>query len=431
LLTRDFDYPLPSTAIAQHPAPRGASRLLVLDAEAAARHRHVGDLATLLQPGDLLVVNDTRVLPARLYGRPRTAATVIPAAATRAETGPLASATIGDGIPPPLASATTGDGAPPPPTSGAPNPEGAAGGISSPGAAPGAPDAAGDPSPPGPGEVELLLVEKVGEREWEVLVRPGRRARPGAVIDLLGAAGEERGQPSGVAAEVVGHAEGGRRRVRFSVPIEAHLERIGHIPLPPYIRRPDAQDDRERYQTVYARNPGAIAAPTAGLHLSQALLDDLTRAGVERAAVTLHVGIGTFKPVTAPLVSDHRMERERYTIPPATAAAIAAARAAGRRIVAVGTTVVRTLEGAAAAHHGDVPAGEGATDLFITPGFRFQVVSALLTNFHLPCSTLLMLVSAFAGRRRVLAAYQEALDRGYRFFSYGDAMLATHRPEAE
>ena len=205
------------------------------------------------------------------------------------------------------------------------------------------------------------------------------------------------------------------------------------MPLPPYIHRPDQPTDRERYQTVYARRPGAIAAPTAGLHFSDELLAALERVGIERAALTLHVGIGTFKPVTAPLVSDHRMDRERYEIPEDTAAAVARARAGGRRVVAVGTTVVRALEGAAAAAaaaNGEVPAGAGTTDLFITPGFRFQVVDALLTNFHLPRSTLLMLVSAFAGRERVLAGYQEALGLGYRFFSYGDAMLAERRPEA-
>jgi S-adenosylmethionine:tRNA ribosyltransferase-isomerase len=373
MLTRDFDYELPAEAIAQQPAPRGASRLLVLDREGVDRHRSVADLPRLLRRGDLLVVNDTRVIPARLYGRP----------------------------------ARRGSGA-----------------------------AGGHAAPTGAGEsyeasdfrvdagasaarIELLLVERTGEREWEVLARPGRRARPGALIELDAAAG--------LFAEVTALAGDGRRRVRFSEPIEAHLERLGHVPLPPYIRRADQPADRERYQTVYARHPGAIAAPTAGLHFSASLLDDLAAAGIERAPLTLHVGIGTFKPITAPLVSDHLMDRERYAIPPATAAAIAAARAGGRRIVAVGTTVVRAVESAAATAGGDVPAGEGATGLFITPGFRFQVVDLLLTNFHLPRSTLLMLVAAFAGRDRVLAAYREALTRGYRFYSYGDAMLAARR----
>ncbi|HVT57578.1 MAG TPA: tRNA preQ1(34) S-adenosylmethionine ribosyltransferase-isomerase QueA [Thermoanaerobaculia bacterium] len=354
MLTRDFDYELPSSAIAQQPVARGESRLLVLDREGSDRHRWVADLPRLLRPGDLLVANDTRVIPARLFGRAR----------------------------------------------------------------------------PGGGRVELLLVERRGGVEWDVLARPGRRARPGAVIELA----------AGLDAEVmglVGQPGDGRRRVRFSEPIERHLDQLGHVPLPPYIRRADEAADRERYQTVFARHPGAIAAPTAGLHFSLPLLEELQAAGIELAWVTLHVGIGTFKPVTAPLVSEHRMERERYLIPEATAAAIAAARAARRRVVAVGTTVVRALEGAAAAaaaekggEGGLPPAGAGSTDLFISPGYRFQMIDVLLTNFHLPRSTLLMLVSAFAGRERVLAAYQEALRVGYRFYSYGDAMLCERRQEA-
>jgi S-adenosylmethionine:tRNA ribosyltransferase-isomerase len=360
LLTRDFDYPLPAAAIAQRPAPRGTSRLLVLDREGVERHRRIAELPALLRRGDLLVVNDTRVLPARLYARAASSGTGAAAATTR-------------------------------------------------------------------GKVELLLVERLGEREWEVLARPGKRVRPGAVLELVVGGEPGAGQGSGIFAEVLALAGDGRRRLRFSEPIEPHLEGLGHVPLPPYIRRPDEPADRERYQTVFARRPGAIAAPTAGLHFSDELLVALAGAGVERAAVTLHVGIGTFKPVTAPLVSDHRMDRERYEIPAETAAALARARAARRRVVAVGTTVVRTLEAAAAAAGGEVPAGAATTDLFITPGFRFQVVDALLTNFHLPRSTLLMLVAAFAGRERVLAAYQEALAQGYRFFSYGDAMLAERR----
>jgi S-adenosylmethionine:tRNA ribosyltransferase-isomerase len=363
LLTRDFDYALPAAAIAQRPAPRGTSRLLALDCAGEERHRRIADLPALLRPGDLLIVNDTRVLPARLHG--------------------LAGAAGREG----------GGG------------QGGGGG------------------PARRATSELLLVERLSEREWEVLVRPGRRARPGAIVELDAAAG--------LFAEVLALAGDGRRRVRFSEPIEPHLERLGHVPLPPYIRRPDDSGDRERYQTVFARRPGAIAAPTAGLHFSEELLGALAAAGVQRAALTLHVGIGTFKPVTAPLVSDHRMDRERYEIPAETAAAVARAHAEGRRVVAVGTTVVRTLEGAAAVvAGGELPPGSGATDLFITPGFRFRVVDVLLTNFHLPRSTLLMLVAAFAGRERVLAAYQEALDRGYRFFSYGDAMLAERRAES-
>jgi S-adenosylmethionine:tRNA ribosyltransferase-isomerase len=364
VLTREFDYQLPPEAIAQQPAPRGSSRLLVLDREGEARHRRIAELPALLRRGDLLVVNDTRVLPARLYGRLiRRAGTAAPGGAERGR------------------------------------------------------------SP----RVELLLVEPVGPREWEVLARPGRLLRPGAVVEIEAGGNQAAPAGSGIFAEVVALAGDGRRRVRFAEPIEPHLERLGHVPLPPYIRRPDEPSDRERYQTIFARRPGAIAAPTAGLHFSVELLAALAAAGIERAAVTLHVGIGTFKPVTAPLVSDHRMDRERYEISDEAAAALARARAAGRRVVAVGTTVVRALEAAAAGASGGVPAGAASTDLFIAPGFRFQVVDALLTNFHLPRSTLLMLVAAFAGRERVLAAYEEALRRGYRFFSYGDAMLAERR----
>jgi S-adenosylmethionine:tRNA ribosyltransferase-isomerase len=352
VLLRDFDFELPADRIAQQPAPRGESRLLVLDCVGGLgggigggiggeRHRRVGDLPALLRPGDLLVVNDTRVVPARLFGR-------------------------------------------------------SAGG----------------------GKIELLLVERQGPREWDALVRPGRRARPGTVVDFDG----------GLTAEVLAKGDDGRHRIRFSEEVEGHLDRIGHIPLPPYIKRPDQETDRAAYQTVYARHPGAIAAPTAGLHFSEPLLAALRAAGVETAAVTLHVGIGTFKPVTAELVHEHRMDREPYTVPEETAAALQAVRERGGRVVAVGTTVVRTLEAAALAGGGVVQAGAGSTDLFIVPGFRFQVVDVLLTNFHLPRSTLLLLVSAFAGRDRVLAAYQEAIAEGYRFYSYGDAMLAERVP---
>jgi S-adenosylmethionine:tRNA ribosyltransferase-isomerase len=338
--TADFDYELPPGAIAQQAAPRGESRLLVLDAAPDGRHRTVRDLPSLLAPGDLLVINDTRVIPARLFGR--------------REGGEAA--------------------------------------------------------------IEVLLLESTGPREWEALTRPGRRTRPGARIDF-----------GAVSAEVVGVGEDGRRKLVFSEPIEPHLDALGHVPLPPYIDRDDTDSDRERYQTVYARSPGAVAAPTAGLHFDEALLAAVRARGVEVASVTLHVGIGTFRPVAVEEIGDHRMDRERYDIPAETARAILETRGRGGRVVAVGTTVVRTLEGRAAETGGDIGAGSGVTEIFITPGYRFQVVDALLTNFHLPRSTLLMLVSAFAGRERVLAAYGEAVAAGYRFFSYGDAMFLTRR----
>ncbi|MEP7008966.1 MAG: tRNA preQ1(34) S-adenosylmethionine ribosyltransferase-isomerase QueA [Acidobacteriota bacterium] len=344
-MTLDFDYELPEGAIAERPAPRGESRLLVLDRAEPERHARVRDLPGLLRPGDLVVVNDTRVIPARLFAR----------------------------------------------------------------------RSGGEESAFG---IELLLVEKLGERAWEVLAKPGKRVRPGAVLDL----GE------GLSAEVVALRDDGRREVRFSAEVEPYLDRLGHVPLPPYIKRADDEADRERYQTVFAKHPGAIAAPTAGLHLSTEILAALGEAGIGLASVTLHVGIGTFKPVTADLVHEHRMERERWEIGEPTAAAIERTKRSGGRIVAIGTTVVRALESAAAepdaqGSTGEIRAGSGATRLFITPGYSFRAVDVLMTNFHLPCSTLLMLVSAFAGRERILAAYREAIDAGYRFYSYGDAML--------
>ncbi|MFL6196398.1 MAG: tRNA preQ1(34) S-adenosylmethionine ribosyltransferase-isomerase QueA [Thermoanaerobaculia bacterium] len=340
--TQDFDYDLPEASIAQEPAPRGESRLLAVGRSGPERHLRVRDLPRLLRPGDLLVLNDTRVIPARLFGR-------------------------------------------------------SAGG----------------------GRMEVLLVERLGELEWDALVKPGRRARPGARIEIA----------EGFAAEVIDKREDGRHRLRFPEPVEPYLERLGHIPLPPYIHRPDTPEDRERYQTVYARNPGAVAAPTAGLHFTGDLLREIEEAGVGIARVTLHVGSGTFRPVSAERIEEHRMDHERYEIDEEAAEAIRSAREGQRRVVAVGTTVVRTLEGAAAAGGGEIRPGAGSTDLFITPGFPFQVVDALMTNFHLPRSTLLMLVSAFAGRERILAAYEEAVREGYRFYSYGDAMFLERRPQ--
>jgi len=357
MLTRDFDFELPEDRIAQEPAPRGESRLLVLDAPpgAAERHRRVAELPDILLPGDLLVVNDTRVIPARIFGH----------------------RLLGDGT------------------------EGA--------------------------RVELLLIEPVDvddpslATEWDALARPGKKARPGTTLRF-----GEKADPK-LRAVVLAKGEDGRHRVRFSEPVGPHLERLGHVPLPPYIKRGDRPEDRERYQTVFARRAGAIAAPTAGLHFTPELLARLAARGVERAEVTLHVGIGTFKPVTAELVHEHRMDAERFVVPAETAEAIRRTRERGGRVVAVGTTVVRTLESAADGA-GGVRAGAGSTELFIVPGYRFQVVDVLLTNFHLPRSTLLMLVSAFAGRERVLEAYEEAIREGYRFYSYGDAMVVSRSP---
>ncbi len=337
MLTSEFDYDLPTELIAQEAAPRGESRLLHLGRNGARKHLQIKDLPELLAAGDLLVVNNTKVMPARLH-------------AWREATG---------------------------------------------------------------GQVELLLVERLSETHWTALLKPGRRVRRGTRLLLA----------DGLGVEIREKSDDGRYRVQFSEPIEPHLENLGHVPLPPYIKRDDQPDDRTRYQTVFARFLGAIAAPTAGLHFSEELLTRLRKTGVGIAELTLHVGIGTFKPVTADLVHEHRMEAESYRVPGETAAAITEARRQGGRIVAVGTTSVRTLETVARDFDGSIVESEGSTDLFITPGFHFQVVDLLLTNFHLPRSTLLMLVAAFAGRDSVLAAYAEAIENRYRFFSYGDAML--------
>ena len=340
----DFDFDLPPEAIAQRPAPRGTSRLMTLDrATGATGHRSVADLPALLRPGDLLVVNDTRVVPARLFGT----------------------------------------------------------------------DAEGR-------RAEILLVERTDDPfAWDCLAKPGRRAKPGRTFDF----------GAGLLGTVVAKGESGRYRVAFSgTPLAEALPLVGTTPLPPYIHREggvaDARDAVE-YQTVYAREPGAIAAPTAGLHLTPELLEALRARGVEVASVTLHVGIGTFKPVKVDRVEDHLMDPERGVIPAETAGAVRRAREERRRVVAVGTTSVRTLEASAREHGGEVAPGPFETRLVLAPSAEFLAVDALLTNFHLPRSTLLMLVSAFAGRERVLAAYREAVASGYRFFSYGDAMLVS------
>ena len=338
----DFDYDLPPSSIAQEAVePRDQARLMRLPRPEGPPTDHVfRDLPRLLRPGDLLVVNRSRVFPARLLGRRE-----------------------------------------------------------------------------GGGGAEVFLLRDLGGDRWQALVRPGRRLRPGAHVTV------DPGLTVVVETAAVGPE--GRRIVQLRADagsVEAALERAGHVPLPPYIRRPDRPEDRARYQTVFAREKGSVAAPTAGLHFTPALLEALSAAGIRIAEVVLHVGPGTFRPVTAEEVEDHHLEAEPYVVPEETANAIAATRAAGGRVVAVGTTVVRTLE-AAARDDGLVPAGAGETALVVRPGFTFRVVDALVTNFHLPRSSLLLLVAAFAGRERILAAYAEAVRRGYRFYSYGDAML--------
>jgi S-adenosylmethionine:tRNA ribosyltransferase-isomerase len=327
----EFDYDLPDERIAQAPLPeRDASRLLVLPRGGGpAEHRLVRDLPDLLRPGDALVVNDARVIPARLHGR-------------KENTG---------------------------------------------------------------GNVELLLVEPLSGGDWLALGQASKPLREGARVEVLGSS-----------VEIVQVREGGELVVRLPLLGDAlwrFLDEAGELPLPPYIAHRPGPLDRERYQTMFAREPGAVAAPTAGLHFTPALVAALRERGVEIVPITLHVGPGTFLPVRARRIEDHRMHRERYFVPEPTARALARA----ERVIAVGTTALRTLE----ASQGRP--GAGATDLFITPGYEFHAVDGLFTNFHLPKSTLLMLVAAFAGLDRIQSAYREAVARRYRFFSYGDAML--------
>jgi S-adenosylmethionine:tRNA ribosyltransferase-isomerase len=335
----DFDYPFDESLIAQHPIePRDRARLLVVDRRTGAlAHHRFAELPTLLRPNDLLVLNDTQVIPARLPGRKR----------------------------------------------------------------------------PSGGKVEVLLVRPGEEaNRWQALVRG--HVRSGQQVEL----------PHGVLASVTTAGEGGHAVIIFpdGLDVLAYAEKAGQVPLPPYIHRAPVEDDRLHYQTVFARRPGAVAAPTAGLHFTEPLLQALTAHGVRTGYVTLHVGPGTFKPVTCEDIRRHVMDPEWYELPPTTAKLVNESRAAGGRIVAVGSTAVRVLE--TAAQNGlPLEAGAGETGLFIYPGFRFSVMDVLLTNFHLPKSTLFMLVCALAGRERMLEAYRAAAAERYRFYSYGDAML--------
>jgi S-adenosylmethionine:tRNA ribosyltransferase-isomerase len=344
----DFDYELPNELIAQEPPPvRGGSRLMAID-RSSGRITHFAftDLPSLLQGGDLLVINDTRVFPARLIG-------------TRL---------------------------------------------------------------PGGGAAECFLIRPTGEPDtWIALVHPGQRLREGSRIKFAGATGAV------LHCEVVGRHFHGRRTVRLwtddGSAVRDVIDAIGHVPLPPYIKRSDSLTDRDRYQTVYARERGSIAAPTAGLHFTPEILEALARKGVERAGLTLHVGYGTFQPIRVDVVEDHVMEAEHYEVGAAAAALLTKANKEKRRIIAVGTTTTRTLESLTVSADGTISPGSGETALFIRPGHVFKLVSGLITNFHLPKSSLLMLVSAFAGREEILAAYREAVDSRYRFYSYGDAMI--------
>ncbi len=343
----DFDFHLPDESVAQEPsAARGGSRLLHLDRHSGVTtHATFADLPRFLRAGDLLVLNDTRVFPARLLGH-------------RVPSG---------------------------------------------------------------GAVECLLLRRTSADQWEALVHPGQKLKPGAAFVF-----EREGIR--IHGEVLARHFHGRRTIRLSAEagdVADAIDRIGHIPLPPYIRRGDRPSDHERYQTVYARDRGSVAAPTAGLHFTTELLAELAARGVDRAAITLHVGYGTFKPVRVDRVEDHVVDAESFTVSPESAAALSAARRDGRRIIAVGTTTTRALESLAVDADGGVAPASGETRLFIHPGHHFRIVGGLVTNFHLPKSSLLMLVAAFGGTAPVMAAYREAVAAGYRFYSYGDAMLVT------
>ena len=356
LRVADFDYELPEELIAQEPpAERGQSRMMVINrATGELRDSKFSEFPALLNEGDLLVLNDSRVIPARLYAR-RTL--------RREKEKPT-------------------------------------------------------------GRIEVMLTEPAGENRWHALVRPGRKIAIGERLVFPAQDGSVV-----LKAEVLERGQFGDRLLEFA-PVEDFfgiLDRVGHVPLPPYIHRGDVATDRERYQTVFSRERGSVAAPTAGLHFTPEMLERITARGVEIARVTLHVGLGTFAPLRVDRVDEVQLHRERYSISAEAADALNRARAGGRRIVAVGTTVVRTLEAAQRAGGGaigaDFTAHSGDTQIFISPGFEFRVVGALLTNFHLPQSSLLMLASAFAGREPVLEAYRHAVVERYRFFSYGDCMF--------
>ena len=339
MLVTDFDYDLPQELIAQHPMePRDHSRLLVVDKKTGEiEHKHFYDLVNYLKPGDVLVFNDTRVIPARLHGTKDTGA-----------------------------------------------------------------------------HVEVFLLTRRDATDWEVLVRPGKKLQVGAKINFS----------DELSCEVIEHTDFGGRVVRFKYDgiFEEILDRLGETPLPPYITAP--LEDKERYQTVYNRERGSAAAPTAGLHFTKELLQKIKEIGCEEVFVTLHVGLGTFRPVSEAKIEDHKMHKEFYTVSQEAADAVNKAKAEGRRIIAVGTTAVRTLEAAGA--DGQLHAGSSWTNIFIYPGYKFRLVDDLVTNFHLPQSTLLMLVSTLSTREIMLQTYKKAVEEKYRFFSFGDAMFITN-----
>jgi S-adenosylmethionine:tRNA ribosyltransferase-isomerase len=364
VLVSDFHYDLPDELIAQQPLPaRDASRMLhLLRTTGDWCDRSFRELPEVLRPDDLLVFNNTRVFPARLFGRRK---------GVRAQLVSPHNPAAHDFL---------------------------------------------------RGHVEVLLTRQlsIDPNEWECLVRPGRKIGVGEQLFF--------GEQDELQAEVLTRAEFGERRIRFHASQSndnffAVLDRIGHMPLPPYISRADSTADRERYQTVYARQTGSVAAPTAGLHFTPETIDRIRQLGIEMAEITLHVGLGTFQPIRVDRVEDHKIHSEPYSISLEAAESINRALARSRRVVAVGTTTVRALEHALHVCRGTISTGSNIADIFIYPGFEFQVVKAMLTNFHLPQSSLLMLVGAFAGREKVLRAYEHAVDERYRFYSYGDCMF--------
>lgn len=338
----NFDYHLPEEQIAQHPADkRDESRLLVVDRSTGQlENRHFYDILEYLVPGDCLVMNNSKVIPARLFG-------------TKEITGAKA---------------------------------------------------------------EFLLIKRIKDDIWETMVKPGKKLHVGDRVSFS--------EDGSLSAKILEHGEGGTRIVRFEYEGDFHelLDKIGRIPLPPYIERESDEEDKERYQTVYCKEEGSVAAPTAGLHFTEELMRKAREKGVRIAFVTLHVGIGTFRPVKCDVIEEHKMHFEEYEIDEENAAIINETKKAGGRIISVGTTSTRTLE-SASTEEGVVMAGRGSTDIFIYPGYRFKVIDCLITNFHLPKSTLLMLVSALYNREKILEAYNEAVEQKYRFFSYGDAMF--------
>jgi S-adenosylmethionine:tRNA ribosyltransferase-isomerase len=423
MLVSDFDFNLPPELIAQEPpAERTAARLLHLDRSSGSIvHTTIAALPDQLRAGDLVVVNNTRVFPARLIGRRVPSGGAVECLLIARRPGRPADDALPTRSQPARDPLSTRSGPADDPLSTRSGPGREQVGIRSRSGLDQVASGLETNQVRSGLETNRTNREQIGAVEWDALMHPGQKLRPGARVVFEGV--------RTLHAEVLEQHFFGRRTIRLwtddGSPVDEAIDAIGHVPLPPYIKRSDSPADRDRYQTVFASYRGSVAAPTAGLHFTPALVEALAAHGVHLAQITLHVGYGTFQPVRVDRVEDHRLEAEHYSIDSATASAINGALAGGRRVIAVGTTTTRTLEAVAAANDGRIVTGEGATDLFIYPGHTFRVVSGLLTNFHLPRSSLIMLAAAFAGRDRVLNAYHAAIAARYRFYSYGDAMLIT------